>query len=173
MPQNPAQSSLYVSRIKAGAGVSITPKGGTGVITVSTAGGGSTPQVAYNAVATAPTANTLLLTGTNISGGSVKTVLNLTDALAAGANAELPTVAALVTALAALGITPEAGTSYELDIMNSSAGAFAWTVETNTGWTLAGTMTIAQNTLRKFVVTFTAAAAATLQSLGQYAFTGV
>jgi hypothetical protein len=173
MPQSSAKSVLFVSQIKAGAGVSVDPVSGTGVVTVSAAGGGSTPQVAYNAVATAPTANTLLLTAANVSGGSVKTVLNLTDALAAAANAELPTVAALVAALKAVGVTPVAGTSYELDVMNSSGGAFAWTVTTNTGWTLAGTMTIPQNTLRKFIVTFTSATAATLQSLGQYAFTAL
>lgn len=165
MPQNPAPSTLFVTRIKTGAGVQVNPPSGTGIVTLGAAGG-----IAYNAVATAPTAGTLALTGANIA-GSVKTVLNLTDALAAAANAELPTVASLIAAMETMGIVPEAGTSYELDVMNSSSGNFAWTVTTNTGWTLNGTMTIAQNTVRKFLVSFTSATAATLQSLGQFAFT--
>jgi hypothetical protein len=129
------------------------------------------PQQAYNAVSTAPTSNALALTGANITGGSVKTILNLTAALSAGAAADLPTVAALVTAMEAAGITPAPGASYELEIMNTSSGNYAWTVTTATGWTLTGTMTIAQNTLRRFVVTFTSLTAATLQSLGEYAIT--
>lgn len=127
------------------------------------------PQQAYNAVSTAPTTNNLNLTGANISGGSSLVVLNLTATLSAGATDTLPTVAALVTAMQAEGFTPVAGASYELDIYNSSSGAFSWTTTTNTGWTLTGTQTIAQNTYRKYIVTLTSLAAATLQSLGQFA----
>ena len=129
------------------------------------------PQQVYNAVSTAPTSNALSLTGANICGGSALTVLNLTAALSAGAAADLPTVAALVTAMEAAGVTPVAGASYELDVMNSSSGNFAWTITTATGWTLTGTMTVAQNTMRKCIVTFTSLTAATLQSLGEYAIT--
>jgi hypothetical protein len=129
------------------------------------------PQQAYNAVSTAPTSNALALSGANITGGSVLTVLNLTAALGAGAAADLPNVAALVTAMEAAGITPVAGASYELDVMNSSSGNYAWTITTATGWTLTGTMTVAQNTMRKCLITFTSLTAATLQSLGEYAIT--
>jgi hypothetical protein len=38
MPQNPAPSVLFVSRIIAGSGISLTPAGGTGVVTISVAG---------------------------------------------------------------------------------------------------------------------------------------
>lgn len=139
---------------------------------VGGAGGGvssSVPQQAYNAVATAPTSNNLALTGANITGGSSLVALNLTAALGAGATATLPNVAALVTAMQAAGLGPVAGASYELDIYNTSSGNFAWTTTTNTGWTLTGTQTIAQNTYRKYIVTLTSLAAATLQSLGQFA----
>ncbi len=129
------------------------------------------PQQAYNAVSTAPTANVLAITGANITGGSVRTTLNLTAALGAGAAADLPTVAALVTAMEAAGITPQIGSTYELEVMNTSSGNFAWTVTTATGWTLTGTMTIAQNTLRRFYVSFQSLTAATMQSLGEYAIT--
>lgn len=129
------------------------------------------PQIVYNAVSTAPTSNALALTGANITGGTVKTVLNLTATLGAGAAADLPTVAALVTAMEAAGITPVAGGSYELDVMNSSGANFAWTITTATGWTLTGTMTVAQNTVRKCIVTFTSLTAAVLQSMGEYTIT--
>jgi hypothetical protein len=38
-------------------------------------------------------------------------------------------------------------------------------VTTNTGWTLSGTMTIAANTWREFVVTLNTLTTATLQSV--------
>lgn len=38
MPQNPVKSSLFVSEIKAGSGVSVTPASGTGVVTVAVEG---------------------------------------------------------------------------------------------------------------------------------------
>lgn len=102
------------------------------------------------------------LSAANITGADAEVVLALTGALAAGAAATLPTVAALAAALHA----PQAGLSYKLRIINESSGAFAWTVTTNTGWTLNGTMTIAQNTWRDFIVMFTSATTATLQSVG-------
>ena len=56
---------------------------------------------------------------------------------------------------------------YILEIRNNSSGANTATIVTNTGWTLSGTMTIAQNTTRRFAVTFGGSgAAATLTSMG-------
>lgn len=102
------------------------------------------------------------LTAGNVSGGVASVDLQMTGTLGAGANAQLPTVSALVAVLHA----PTVGTSYRLRITNASAGAFAWTVTTNTGWgTLNGTMTINQNTWREFVVTLTTLTTATLQSV--------
>lgn len=128
--------------------------------------------IAQQAYTTNTATSSATLTGANITGGSVKTSLNLTGTLAGTANATLPTVAALVTAMEAAGITPQVGSTYELEIMNTSSGDYAWTVVTATGWTLNGTMTIAQNTLRRFIVSFQSPTAATLQSLGEYAITG-
>lgn len=102
------------------------------------------------------------LTAANITGGAADVVLNLTGTLLGAANAQLPTVASLQAALH--GASP--GSSYWLRIMNTSAGAFAWTVTTNTGWTLGGTMSVAQNAYRDFIVTFTSLTAATLQAVG-------
>jgi len=52
--------------------------------------------------------------------------------------------------------------------VNHSSANFAWTVTTNTGWTLNGTMTVNQSTFRDFIMTITALGAtptATLQNI--------
>ena len=113
----------------------------------------------------AATSGTTLLNTNVASNGVIDLTLNLTGTLAGAANATLPTVATLLQQL------PQAqvGSTYKLRIINSSSGAFAWTVVTNTGWgTLNGTMTIAQNTWRDFIVTITSvgSATATLQAVG-------
>jgi hypothetical protein len=50
MPQNPAPSLLFVSRLKAGAGVSVTPSNGTGIVTIS----GNPPPLVEKTVFLAP-----------------------------------------------------------------------------------------------------------------------
>jgi hypothetical protein len=132
--------------------------------TVLSAAGG--PQQAYNAVATAAS---FTFTGAQITGGSVEVTVDLTGAIGAGSNAQLPTVAQLVAAMTAAGINPQAGLTYELDIINRNGGANAWTITTNTGWTLTGTMTIASGNFRKFYVTLSSLTAAVLRSLGTIA----
>jgi hypothetical protein len=122
------------------------------------------PSVGQVATQTNSATASTTLTAANISGGSGEVYLNMTGALGGAANATLPTVAALLS----LFPNPTVGASYTLRIINSSSGAFAWTVVTNTGWTLSGTMTIAQNTWREFVVNITnvATPAATLTAVG-------
>ena len=113
----------------------------------------------------AAVASTTLLNTNIAQPGTVEVDLNLTGTLTGAANATLPTVASLLQQLP----QAQAGSSYKLRIINSSSGAFAWTVVTNTGWgTLNGTMTIAQNTWRDFIVTITSvgSATATLQAVG-------
>lgn len=129
--------------------------------------GAAFPQQKYNT-----SSNTVGFTfaGSDLAGGSVSVTHNLLGTLGAGANATLPTAANLIAAFATANIPLVGGATYELNIMNTSGGAFSWTIVTNTGWTLAGTMTIAQNTFRKFLVIFNSTlTSATLQSLGQYA----
>ncbi|MGR3910008.1 hypothetical protein Q3A80_23485 [Burkholderia sp. SR8] len=130
----------------------------------------------YNAVlGMNPFQETSYNSATNTSGftlaaaqiaGAAQNFLNLTGTLAAGANAQLPTAAALIAALPQVVQGAAVGLSFQLRIINSSSGAFAWTVTTNTGWTLGGTMTIAQNTWRDFIVTITSSTTATLQAVG-------
>lgn len=106
------------------------------------------------------------LTGANITGGVATVDLALTGTLAGAANATMPTVAQMTAAMHA----PVVGTSYRLRIINQSGGAFTWTVVTNTGWTLTGTMTIAQNTWREFVITLNTTSTATLQNVATGTF---
>lgn len=121
------------------------------------------PATSYNAAS-----NTTGFTATQQQIMSAQdTVLNLTGTLGAGAALTLPTVAVLIATL-----TPSqavVGSSTLLRVINSSGGAFAWTVTTATGWTLNGTMTVAQNTWRDFILTLTnvgATPTATVQAVG-------
>ena len=99
--------------------------------------------------------------------GSEFTVLNLTGTLGAGAALTLPTATVMQATM-----TPQqavVGSTTLLRVINSSSANFAWTVTTASGWTLNGTMTVAQNTWRDFIVTITgvgASAAMTLQAIG-------
>jgi len=112
------------------------------------------PAAAYSA---AVNTTGFTATGAQISGGSASVDLALTGTLGAGAAITLPTVANLLAALPGAYV----GQTYRLRIINESSANFAWTVTTNTGWTLNGTMTIAQNTWREFIVAITSVASAT------------
>ena len=106
------------------------------------------------------------LTAANVGGnatfGASDVILNMTGTLGAAANAQLPTVASL----AALYPNLVANQTIRLRVINSSSANYAWTI-TNNSWTsLTGTMSIAQNTWRDFIITFTSTSAATLQSIG-------
>lgn len=108
------------------------------------------------------TATTHTLTGAQVVGavspatslpntilGPDEVTVDLTGTLGSAQNIQMPTAAAILAAM------PNAyvGQKFKLIIKNDSGGAFAWTVTTNTGVTLTGTMTIAQNTLREFYIT--------------------
>ena len=141
------------------------PAGNTGIYYCNAAGTWFTSlrqTIAYSQYAAASNTTAFTATGAQVAGAN-NCVLDCTGALGSGQALTLPTVAAFVAAL------PNAyvGQTTRLRIMNRSSGAFAWTVTTNTGWTLTGTMTIAQNTYRDFQVTLTSLSAAVLQSLGQ------
>lgn len=111
--------------------------------------------------------NTTAFTATSTQvAGAAQNFLLLTGTLGAGAALTLPTVANLLAGLPANVQAAPIGTSWQVRIINNSGGAFSWTVTTNTGWTLSGVMTIAQNTFRDFIVQVTAAGAATLTSVG-------
>ncbi|WP_155626029.1 hypothetical protein [Burkholderia vietnamiensis] len=119
-------------------------------------------EAVYNA-ATNTTAFTAV--GSQIS-GAAQVFFNLTGTLAAGQALTLPTVANLIASLPSVVQANPVGMTWQLRVINSSGGAFSWTVTTNTGWTLSGTQSVAQNTFRDFVVTITSATTATIQSVG-------
>ena len=97
--------------------------------------------------------------------GPDEVVVTMTGTLTAGANLQLPTASAITSALQ----NDYPGQTFKLRIRNLSAGAFAWTVTTNTGITLNGSVDIQQNAYRDFFITITgigANAACTVQSIG-------
>ena len=108
-------------------------------------------------IAFAPADANQVLTAAQVTGGLASVDLQCTGVLGAGRSYQLP------TAQAVDGVSPS--TSYRLRVTNFQAGAFAITITTNTGWTLVGTMTIAQNTWREFIVTQTSGTTATLQAV--------
>lgn len=111
-------------------------------------------------VTTKTTAAAVTFTAAEIVGGLI-----LRDPNGAGRADLVPTVASLLAELGA-DIKDIAGLSFEFTIRNTADAAETITVTTNTGWTLSGTMTIAQNNSKRFKVVFTSPTAATLYSLG-------
>jgi hypothetical protein len=78
------------------------------------------------------------------------------------ANLQFPTAAAIVAAHPGAYV----GQAYTLFVRNGSGSANTATITTNTGITLTGTMTIAQNVTRMFCVTLVSLTAVTVQSMG-------
>lgn len=104
------------------------------------------------------------LTNANITGttyGFTGVTLTMTGALTGGGTATLPTLANLD-----LVINPYVNQAWELRVINASSITNTWTIGANTGWSLQGTMTIAQNTWREFYITLVSASSATLQNVG-------
>lgn len=115
--------------------------------------------------ATETTAAAVTFTVTQVMGGFI-----LRDPNGAGRADLLPTAAAIVAALEGVAV----GASFYFDIRNTADAAETITITTNTGLTLSGTMTIAQNAGKRFLVRVTNATAGseavTVYSLGAYTF---
>jgi hypothetical protein len=121
-------------------------------------------QTSYNySTNTATSATTLL--AASLTGAADEVVLNMTGTLGAGAVATTDTAANIIAAIPQAQRYP--GATYKLRIINSSSGAFAWTVAGGSGVTVTGTATVAQNTWREFMVTLgSTLTTVTLQSIG-------
>lgn len=102
-------------------------------------------------------------TTAQVAGADQLQVLALTGTLTAGAALTTPTAAAIIAALGNYGVV---GGTYVLRFINSSSGAFAWTITGGTGVTVTGTATVAQNTFREYQVTIASATTVTLQNIG-------
>lgn len=114
----------------------------------------------YNTITATTTAT---LAAGSIVGGWEGTTLGAVGTLANATGLTLPTVAATVAAIAP---TVVPGQTQRLRVINKSSANFVITILTSTGWTLSGSMTVAQNTWRDFIMTFTSLTAATLQEVG-------
>jgi hypothetical protein len=93
-------------------------------------------------------------------------VLNMTGTLGAGANLTTDTAANMAANLLNYSTSATATIAYILRIINSSGGAYSWTVVGGTGVTVNGTATIAQNTWREFLVTISGGNTVTMQAIG-------
>jgi len=133
---------------------------GTGVV-VNTQ---SLPYFAIT-VTTEATAAAVTYTAAQLKGGLILRNTN------GAARADLfPTAANIVAALPSAFV----GQTFEVTIRNTAAAAETITMTTNTGLTLSGTMTIAQNNQKPFLVRLTnvttGSEAATIYSMGTLVF---
>lgn len=110
-------------------------------------------------VATADNGTTQTLTGAMVSGGS-----NVYHTSTGGSTPTLtmPTVAAFLAANPGLNLV---GKSMRIRFINSNSGT-ATIATGGAGWTLSGTLTLATNTWRDFIITLTAAGALSMVSAG-------
>jgi hypothetical protein len=113
--------------------------------------------------ATVSTAAAVTFSAAEVLGGLI-----LRDPNGAARADLLPTAALLVAAIE--GVAP--GASFYFDIRNTADAAETITITTNTGLTLSGTMTIAQNNSKRFLVRVTnstpGSEAVTVYSLGTF-----
>ena len=121
--------------------------------------------IGFSSATTEATAGAVTFTAAQILGGII-----LRDPAGAGRADLLPTATAILAALNdQFGQTKAVvGTSFEFTIRNTADAAETITVTTNTGLTLSGTMTIAQDNSKRFlaVVTGLSTPAVTVYSLG-------
>jgi hypothetical protein len=111
----------------------------------------------FSKIATADDGTTQTLTGAMVTGG------NLTYHVTTGGSTPsltLPLATAMNTTLPGMPVNG----SYTLRIVNSNSGTA--TVVTNTGWTTSGTLTLATNTWREFVIVKSGALTYTITSVG-------
>lgn len=142
-----------------GASIALATQG-TGVV-LPTVG----PIVNFTTVTTDATAGAITYTAAQLKGGLI-----LRDPNGSGRSDVTPTAALLVAALPSAVV----GTSLQFTIRNTADAAETITVTAGSGATLSGTMTIAQNNSKRFLVVLdnvTAGAEAyTVYSLGTVVF---
>lgn len=97
-------------------------------------------------VSTITTAAAVTFTAAQLLGGEIRR-----DPNGAGRADLVPTAASLVAAQTGL----QVGSTFEFLLRNDADAAETITVTTNTGATVAGTMTVAQNAMKRFRVRFT------------------
>lgn len=103
------------------------------------------------------TADVHTYTAAELIGGMI-----LRDCAGAGRADPTDTAVNIIAAIAQAGI----GNSFEFSIVNTSDGAETITLTAGVGVTASGTMTIAQNGIKKFLCLITSATTVTIYSLG-------
>lgn len=125
---------------------------------------GNGKLMGYLSTSTIATATAVTLTPAQVLGGLI-----LQDPAGGAVTTTLPT-AELLLAEVLNNESVKAGTSVEFTIRNTADAAEAITVAAGTGGSTSGTMTIAQNNTKRFVLVFTnttsGSAAYTVYSLG-------
>lgn len=108
-------------------------------------------------IATADNGTTQTLTAAMVSGAG-----NVVHVSSGGTTPSLtlPLAASVIAALPGMAV----GDTYVLRVINSNSGTA--TIVTNTGWTTSGTLTLATNTWRDFLIRKTAADALSITSIG-------
>ena len=109
------------------------------------------------AVTTLATASAITFSASAVLGGLI-----LRDPAGAGRADLLPTAADIIASLN----NPRTAAAFEFTIRNTADAAETITVTTNTGLTLSGTMTIAQNNSKRFLAIVTSPTAVAVYSLG-------
>lgn len=136
-----------INTIAGSIGVSVPA--GSLLFAIATAAGkitanGINPKKVANVANTASAAATLA--ASSLTQADVLNVVNMSGSIGSGAALTLPTVASYLAALPFANLN--AGTI--LRIIDSGAGAGAWTLTANGSFTVAGTATVAQTTWRDF-----------------------
>lgn len=126
------------------------------------------PDLVLGVGATLPTYQyTAIATASGVFAASAMVGAQDVILLSSGATAlTTPTVAQVLTALAAIQKLPNngQGLSYVLRVINTNAGTLTLTMDAS--FTASGTLTLATNTWREFIVTLTSATAGTFQAIG-------
>lgn len=132
----------------------------TGANTITITNASSTVASLPNAVLTALNATVGALAAGKITGGKSVTMIS--------SNA-VPGAQTVRTAAQMLADTPNAGAGFtwNLRIVNTGAGTLTLTADGGATVTLAGTMTVAQNTYRDFVCSLDSATTATITDVGK------
>lgn len=145
------------------------------VTTVATTGAIEAFAISPTAVTANSSTASATLTAANMTGTYGAVILPMSGTLTAASNAALIDVPTLVANFPGAKVT--VGQSFLFTLVNESAGAFAWTIITNTGWTLnpgvgGVSYTVPQNTYTTFVVQFTSQTTATITPVATGYYTG-
>lgn len=150
MPQNPVKSTLLVTQLLAGVGVTLSPANGTGLVTVSASG-----EVSSDFNTNITTVGAGVLTAIGITGG----VITRTGSVAAFTD-----TTATAVAIAANIPNAQAGQAFYVSVINKTA--FPQTITNGVGVVMSGTVVIPGNSTGRFLVTLATLTAVTMQGIG-------